>query len=47
MSGYTGSAVVRHGVLEADVSFLQKPFTPDGLINKIREVLNTDTPSSL
>jgi two-component system cell cycle sensor histidine kinase/response regulator CckA len=45
MSGYTDDAIVRHGVLTAGVHFLQKPFTMDGLAIKVREVLDTATPS--
>ncbi len=38
MSGYTDDTIVRHGILEPDVNFLQKPFTPAALAGKIREV---------
>jgi PAS domain S-box-containing protein len=39
MSGYTDDAVVRHGVLNHDVPFIQKPFSPMALRKKVREVL--------
>jgi two-component system, cell cycle sensor histidine kinase and response regulator CckA len=39
MSGYTDSAVVNSGILRKDVAFLQKPFTPAALADKVREVL--------
>jgi len=40
MSGYTDNAIVRHGVLDANTFFLQKPFMPKTLVTKVREVLD-------
>jgi len=40
MSGYTDDAITRHGVLEPGLAFVQKPFTPDAIARKVREVLD-------
>ena len=42
MSGYTDTAISHHGVLEPGIWYLQKPFSPVGLAEKVREVLDSD-----
>ena len=39
MSGYTDDEIVRRGLLQAGQPFLQKPFTPEGLIERVAELL--------
>ena len=39
MSGYTDEVITRHGVLEAGINFIEKPFSIEGIARKIREVL--------
>jgi two-component system cell cycle sensor histidine kinase/response regulator CckA len=39
VSGYTDDTIVRHGVLEPGLAFLQKPFSPKTLARKVCELL--------
>ena len=42
MSGYTDKAMLHHGEMDPGAAFLQKPFTPQTLARKVREVLDAD-----
>lgn len=45
MSGYTDNVIAQGGVLEKGLAFLQKPFTPRALSQKVREVLDAGVPT--
>ena len=40
MSGYTDDAIVRRGILDEGAHFIQKPFSPEELAEKIRTILD-------
>ncbi|MEO7035464.1 MAG: ATP-binding protein [Polyangiaceae bacterium] len=45
LSGYSEDAIAQHGVVDPNIALLQKPVTPDALLERVREVLEA-TPSS-
>ncbi len=44
-TGYTRDAIVHNGVLDPDVQLLVKPFSIEGLAQKLDELLSLDTVS--
>jgi len=44
VSGYTEDAVIARGVLSSGMAFLAKPFTPSGLLERVRAILDADLP---
>jgi PAS domain S-box-containing protein len=43
MSGYTDDVIMHHRILNRETAFIEKPFTPDNFMRKIREVLDART----
>ena len=40
ISGYTDDVALRHGLVGPSIAYLQKPFTPQALARKVRQVLD-------
>jgi PAS domain S-box-containing protein len=47
MSGYTDDTILQHGVLDPRLAFIQKPFTSNVVLAKVREVLSAPEPPPL
>jgi len=40
MSGYTNNVIVHHGDMDRETAFIQKPFTMESLVCKVKEVIS-------
>ncbi len=47
VSGYPDETMASQGILEPDASFLQKPFTPETLARRVREILDSRAPAAI
>jgi DNA-binding response OmpR family regulator len=47
MSGYTGDAVTQRAMLDEGAEFLEKPFTPDKLLQRVDEILRNRRPAGV
>jgi two-component system cell cycle sensor histidine kinase/response regulator CckA len=47
MSGYTDDEMLRRGIMDPRMAFIQKPFTPEALAKKVREVLDASASAAL
>jgi len=45
-SGYTDYGIVSDGEIKSDIEFLPKPYTPSGLVRKVREVIDAPVPAA-
>ncbi len=45
-SGYTDYGIVSDGEIKSDIEFLSKPYTPSGLVRKVREVIDAPVPAA-
>jgi len=46
VSGYTNDEIIRRGINQKQAAFIQKPFTAEELMQKVREVLDGEKESS-
>jgi two-component system, cell cycle sensor histidine kinase and response regulator CckA len=46
ISGYTDESIAHHGVLEPGVRLLEKPFSAETLVGRVREILGGESPSA-